>query len=277
MNLKIALLTVIFAGFCCLSNFAAPEAAKDALPFKISDTVTATEKKLSKSIAPPNTSKKEVLPAEIEIQFPEFSGAAGDATIAALNAAIQARVLSLVEGEPAKSLEELVQRFSKEYQDSVIENPEMPGGWSLKYKVDIEYVDTDMLSLKTFVSTFTGGAHPNSEITLQVFSLKTGKPFAQGDFITSDKREEFTAIAEKHFRRVRELKPDETYEQAGFHFENNKFALNDNFLVTQDGMLFCFNQYEIAPYAMGMTEVNIPWSDLKTVIAANSPASRFLK
>ena len=133
-----------------------------------------------------------------------------------------------------------------------------------------------MLSIEILDSVFTGGAHPTSNIAYLVLSMKTGKPLDLSSLVPAERMNELTNVAEIHFRRIRKLKPDETYEQAGFQFEKNRFALNRNFLVSKAGLAFCFNQYEIAPYSMGVTELVIPWTDIKTVVNPNGPAGRFL-
>jgi hypothetical protein len=43
--------------------------------------------------------------------------------------------------------------------------------------------------------------------------------------------------------------------------------LNDNFAVAKRGIIFYFNSYEIAPYAMGPTELLIPYAKLSGIIS----------
>lgn len=248
-------------------------------PVQITGEVSAEFRHLTRKVPSPKTDNKDVIDAEIDIRYPAlFSTVKGDSAVpGTINKAIQERLLAIVGETPAPSIEKMVDQFAADYAKSVLETPEMPGAWSIKFDTEIRHADEDLLSLWTLDSVFTGGAHPNSNIIYMVFSMKTGKPVELSSLIAKDKSDELTAIAEKHFRRVRELKPDETYEQAGFQFEKNTFALNTNFLVSKDGLAFCFNQYEIAPYAMGITEMVIPWSDLKTVIDPAGPAARFLK
>ena len=38
---------------------------------------------------------------------------------------------------------------------------------------------------------------------------------------------------------------------------------NDNFYITEDGVTFIYNHYEIAPYAMGIIKITIPWNELE--------------
>lgn len=248
-------------------------------PVQITGEISADMQHLTRQIPPPKTDNKDLIAAEVDIRYPVLvSGAKSVSSVPeTVNKAILERLLAIVGETPAPSVEKMIEQFAADYAKSVLETPEMPGAWSLKFDTEIRHADDDLLSLWTLDSVFTGGAHPNSNIIYMVFSMKTGKPVDLSSLIVKGKATELTAIAEKHFRRVRELKPDETYEQAGFQFEQNTFALNTNYLVSKDGLAFCFNPYEIAPYALGVTEIVIPWSDLKDVIDPAGPAARFLK
>jgi len=245
---------------------------------KISGEVSAAIKHISKSVPPPKTANKDALAAEIDLTYPEFSCSKGqNDAVSTINKSIQSILLSSLE-EKCPTVEKLVETFLQKYEQSFKENPdESLGGWFLKFESKIRHCDEDLVCLETLLSVFQGGAHPTSNITYQVFSLKTGKEIPLSELVPEEKMVDLTKVAEKHFRRVRGLKPDETYENAGFQFEQNKFALNKNFLFSKDGLAFCFNQYEIAPYAMGPTEIVIPWEDLKNLIDSKGPVGRFLK
>ena len=106
-----------------------------------------------------------------------MAGVAGaDLVVTTINKAIQDRLLALTEEKPSSSVEELMESFGKGYEKSVKESPDQPGAWSLKFDAAIRHADGELISLETLNSIFTGGAHPNSEIVYQVFSMKTGKP-----------------------------------------------------------------------------------------------------
>lgn len=56
------------------------------------------------------------------------------------------------------------------------------------------------------------------------------------------------------------------YDENGYLFEKGRFVLNDNFTLTQTGIKFLYNVYEIKPYVAGITELEIPYSDLKDIL-----------
>jgi len=50
----------------------------------------------------------------------------------------------------------------------------------------------------------------------------------------------------------------------------------DNFYVTKDGMGFFYNQYEVAPYALGPIEIFVSYRDLNRILREDSPVKRIL-
>ncbi len=262
----------------CVSAVAGQASAKSGIPLKISGSVSAVEKHISRKIPPPKTAPKEAIEAEIEIKFPEFSCTTGsNEAVKAINQAVQSGLFKLWENSKANSVEGFLADFTGEYERSFKEGTDPIGAWSLKYETTISYGDEELVCLEITGSIFTGGAHPSSNISYLVFSMKSGEPIPLSSFVPREKMSLLTQVAEKHFRGARKLKPGETYEEAGFQFEKNRFALNENFLVSKAGLAFCFNQYELAPYSMGITELVIPWSDLKSLADAKGLAGRFFK
>ncbi|NJK29927.1 MAG: DUF3298 domain-containing protein [Acaryochloris sp. SU_5_25] len=73
-------------------------------------------------------------------------------------------------------------------------------------------------------------------------------------------------IAEKHFRQVRKLAANESLNRAGFWFEKDQFQVNANFAIAPQGLILFFNPYEIGPYVLGSTEIQIPYIELQTLI-----------
>ena len=99
--------------------------------------------------------------------------------------------------------------------------------------------------------------------------MSTGEEIRLSDILIHGYGADLNRIAEQEFRKVREMKPEQSLEDAGFWFENNKFSLNDNFALTEEGLTFYFNSYEVAPYVMGPTEIVLNYEDFKHLIKEN--------
>ncbi len=257
-----------------------PARGKEDGSVTVSKTVTAVIKNYSKDTTPPKGSADEGLSGiDIKISIPELKSSDGNsAPIEAINTAILGKVLSAGAGDapPASSVEMLIENFTRDYETARKENPEMIGGWSLGLTGRILYSDEDLFCLEYTDSSYTGGAHPLTAIDYTVFSLKTGAPIPIESLTLAGKQDELTRLAEPLFRKAREMKPGESLVDAGFTFEKDKFALNANYRIQKDGLGFFFNPYEVAPYALGTTDILIPWADLKGVIDPKGPAGKFL-
>lgn len=121
-------------------------------------------------------------------------------------------------------------------------------------------------SLAYFNYSFTGGAHGNHGISYTVIDLKKNKKLSLNEVIDAKERKKLDQLLEKYFRQQYNVKPNESLKDGGL-FEN-KIEANNNFYLTGKGIGFCYNPYEIGPYAMGEINIFIPFSEL--------PASRGL-
>ena len=125
------------------------------------------------------------------------------------------------------------------------------------------------VSVKEFDSIFLGGAHPDTALKTKTFNLKTGVAASLSDVArTIDDRDETDPLGGSEATLLAQLivanavvKFSEKIDaDPSAYFENAKENLDklsqDNFYVTEDGIVFFFNAYEIAPYAAGIQEVN---------------------
>ena len=61
-------------------------------------------------------------------------------------------------------------------------------------------------------------------------------------------------MVEQKFRKVYELADTASWQNNGFWFDDG-FKLPQNMALTPDGLYLIYNQYEVAPYAVGTTEL----------------------
>ena len=156
------------------------------------------------------------------------------------------------------SLQNLSDSLFQSYR-SYAQESEYISPWELELTGEVLYLSKKFVTVAIENYGFTGGAHPYSNTTLLNFDLKTGKPVQVLGLIRDKKA--LMALAEKAFRKSRELSPDENLNQAGF-FWDATFQLPANLGIAQDGLYFYYNAYEIAAYAWGPTDFVISWEEL---------------
>lgn len=170
------------------------------------------------------------------------------------------------EGEPPKRL---LDAFMDDYRAFLEANPRAASGaWFLERKAFVLTSSESVLSLSLGERSYTGGAHGSETFRFESFDGRTGARLGLDDVIAPGKRAELEALVESRFRAAHALEPDADLAEAGFTFEEGRFALTENFAVTDEGLVFYYNPYEVAPYAFGPTEIELRWDELDAVVAA---------
>jgi hypothetical protein len=215
--------------------------------------------------------------AELKIEYPLFSGNNNNKSIDAINENIRLQLLQpiLDEGE-YDSLDTLIDAFFNEFNSVVNETAGPVQGWQIERIMKIKNQSDKILAIEYSDYSYLGGAHPNSFVTYSNYNLLDGELVSLDDCFTNGYEKKLNSIAEKIFRKQKQLKPDEDLNSAGYWFDENKFEINDNFAILNDGLLFYFNAYDIAPYAMGPTEMILPYSEVKQLILSDGPLSEFI-
>jgi hypothetical protein len=170
---------------------------------------------------------------------------------------------------PAQSMEGLMEQFIEEYKGVLKDFPDYSYDWSSEKTMDILYRDANVLSLRFRDFSYTGGAHPLTVVSYNSFDLHIGERLQLSDLFTTGFEEKLNAIAEAKFRAEKQIDSAENLNNAGFMFENDQFFLPDNFAIVEEGITFFYNSYEIAPYAMGATELILRYDELKGIMPKN--------
>lgn len=130
-------------------------------------------------------------------------------------------------------------------------------GWTISRKIESLLNNAGLFSLSALDFNYMGGAHPNTQILLKTFDLITGKPVDIRLIINNYQQEPFLKKVEMSFRQAHELSDTASWSYHGFWFDDG-FRLPQNMALTPDGLYLLYNQYEVAPYAVGTTELLIP-------------------
>lgn len=213
--------------------------------------------------------------AEIRLTWPEISAAPTPEAADRLQGWVLDTLLVAPLGERAEvdSPEAFAEQFFTAFREYRAELPEAPGGWSDERVVEVVYQDPEVVSFRFSELVYTGGAHPNSAVTLASFAPRSGRPLRLDDLFVPDYGEALRDAGERRFREARGLASSESLEEAGFWFEDG-FELNDNWAVDDPGLVFHYDPYEIAAYAVGATEVVLTLEDLEGIIDPEGPLAR---
>ena len=167
--------------------------------------------------------------------------------------------------EPAVDAEALFNHFSDEFGRVAGQFGGPCHGWSLNRKIECLMNAGGLFTVSALDFSYTGGAHPNTVITLQSYDLTTGQPLDVSSIIDDDKADSFKLVVEKTFRQVHDIADTTSWPLAGFWFEQG-FTLPKNMAITPHGLYLLYNAYEVAPYSTGASELMLPAADFEVFV-----------
>lgn len=146
--------------------------------------------------------------------------------------------------------------------------------WYNNQKTTIRYNDDALFSYTVSTDRFLGGAHGEKKYINTVIDLRSGEKITEDDLFT-DKAKAFivTMIVDK-IMNEHNLNSVEALEEIGY-LDVNELSLT-NFYLTDKGLTYTFNEYEIAGYAVGTTEVFLDFNSLSNYLKAGNPLAELL-
>lgn len=147
--------------------------------------------------------------------------------------------------------------------------------WSMNSFTIPYFNDRQILSIQYSSYEFSGGAHGDSIVNFYVYDLKTG------DKITKDQI--FKKNTQRQLRDIL-LKKLDLYclnvkgESSDLIIlDRDSVQPNDNFYLTNKGIGFYYNVYDLSVFAVGEFDIFIPYTEIKDIIKEGSPIENFIK
>jgi Protein of unknown function (DUF3298)/Deacetylase PdaC len=257
----------------CLTLFACKQETKPTA--KIAENVPAVfvehplvfkMETIEKLVGDTVAKKKDEAPefARISFAFPKASGGKKGVSDS-INEWVSEQLkspINLGESSTVKiSLDSTIKKFFADHATNVKESPGSSfNAWENSVNSKVLFQNNKIACLEASTYAFNGGAHPSAYVADQTFDLNTGKKVEIQKYITN--MTNFLALVEKKFRAEHKIPAKKSLEKAGFTFENGKFVLPENIGVSEKGLTFFYNAYEVAAYAMGPTEFFIPFEEM---------------
>ncbi|BDD04716.1 DUF3298 and DUF4163 domain-containing protein [Aureibacter tunicatorum] len=220
---------------------------------------------LNKSHGCENGNKDKSGCVEISISYPKIVNAKDDQVKNKLNAYIE----NHFEINGYQSLDSAMNDFIDNYLDILKFDSTYKTHWYGEYVERIIYQSDEILSLAYEANSYEGGAHSQFELHFSNLSLQTGNLVKLEEVLKDGYSQKLNEIGESIFRKDKNLAPEESLFKAGYLFPGNKFTLNNNYSLSDSGIYFFYNNYEIASYAQGTTELLIPIDSISTLIQKN--------
>jgi hypothetical protein len=198
---------------------------------------------------------------EVDLTWPVFSGAP-EVAVTSMNRFVQGHITAAVTlgDTDFDAPEPAAEDFVSSYLEFIAEEPDSAQSWMVSCHGDVVHQSAATVTIRLDTETYTGGAHGLQWTTLASFDATTGQRLVLDDLVSDAGA--VTAIAEQFFREGHGLEPEESLDEAGFWFTDDVFSLPEDVALTADGLMIYWPPYEIAPYAMGSTELVLHSTDL---------------
>lgn len=166
--------------------------------------------------------------------------------------------------EHPTAYEDVASSFIRGYNDFYMKNPGTAQWWYLLIDIKVMRQLHNYIALKYIHSDYAGGAHGNTSISYINYNPKTNQPIVLDSLILPNKKADLLKLAEGIFRKNEHMSATEPLDKRYF-FTNGKFSLPAAFYVSDKGLTFLYNPYEIKAYAEGTTELVIPFAALSDI------------
>lgn len=203
---------------------------------------------------------------EVEVSVPIAEGNPGVAQ--KINDSVFSVVQSVLgwENKQADNYDSLLANFIKMYEETVaVMSKDAVVGWSGTVGGSVVKQTDKLVNIMLDTYTMTGGAHGNANKISLLFAPATGNKLSLNDVIKDTSG--FTALAETTFRKKLDIPAGKSINSTIFTFTDDRFALPGNIFFINDSLLLHYNPYEIGPYAIGVTEVTIPYAQAQAYMA----------
>ncbi|MCU0371170.1 MAG: DUF3298 and DUF4163 domain-containing protein [Bacteroidales bacterium] len=144
--------------------------------------------------------------------------------------------------------------------------------WEKIQETRILHNEHDVLSVENFTYGYTGGAHGLSVSKFRVIDLQDGHQVSLDEVFRDNYQNDLRDILNAAAREKYKLGRNQSLLEAGFF--NESLDPGSNFYITKDGIGFYYNQYEVAPFALGPVEIFINYREIRRLLHPDSPAKR---
>lgn len=112
---------------------------------------------------------------------------------------------------------------------------------------------------------YTGGAHGGTFITCRNYRLEDGSVVTLDNYFKPGYESKLIPVLDQLLLEYAECSSRDELDEHGY-FSNEPMFVPENFEIREDTIDFIFNQYDIAPYATGITTLSVPTDIIRDII-----------
>lgn len=184
---------------------------------------------------------------------------------------------------PEKAVDSYLEHYREHYlslsnsyyeEKKQLGKPPMWYWYSMSHRNRMLFQGDSLLGYEVEYRDYEGGAHDTYRITYTNIDLNRLVTLTEEDlFIPGYYNRLSEAIIDRLMKKYG-VKTAEALNSVGF-LSYEDIAPNNNFWLNDEGIHYAYNAYEIAPYAMGVIKVTIPYSQLSDILLPDGIIERY--
>lgn len=161
-------------------------------------------------------------------------------------------------------------------EEEIYEPMETSYNYQHSTSLELTFNKANTLSYIIHRYDYTGGAHGMNTDSCYTIMLNNGKILKQEDLFDENALDQVASLIIKHIAKDNNVSQAEELEELGY-FSVKEIYPNGNFYITDKGITWSYNPYDIAAYALGSIKTTIPFAELKPLFKPNHPLNAFVK
>ena len=112
---------------------------------------------------------------------------------------------------------------------------------------------------------YDGGAHPNNVISAVNIDSESGREITQCSVLKDSIEPLLCTRLTERLAQQKGVSTVEQLQELGY-LTMNDIYVTSNYLLQKDSIVFIYNNYEIAPYALGKSHIGFSYDELKDIL-----------
>lgn len=165
-----------------------------------------------------------------------------------------------------------INQYKSEVESQATKNPkkiksEVWMNYQTMISTETAYNQRGIWSYTCTSYVYTGGAHGLQTTTCFVYDIYENAPINLADIFSVENQPKILEL----------IKADIKNRDNSDIYWIDQVTVSENFTVSEKGITWYYNPYEIAPYYVGITEVTLPYSSISQYIIEGSPVISIFK
>ncbi len=165
-----------------------------------------------------------------------------------------------------------VQDYTSMYEAGDVNVQDGMANWEIDEQTIAIFQKADILGFVESNYEYSGGAHGVYSSFYYNYDFKSDSLLGLSDLFVENYEPALEELINAQIRKDLEIADDALLSDNDFFVE--VVPVTSNFTLTNIGILFLYNVYEIAPYVYGSIVVEIPYEAMDTLILNGGPADR---